>query len=286
MPEIAFLNGEFMPLSEARVSVDDRGFQFGDGVYEVLRSYSGRLWAVERHWQRLENSLAGLNITGLDRAEVDAWVRQALARSGLAEAVVYVQITRGVAPREHAYPPGMKPTLLITVRPFQVQPPEEYEAGVSAITLPEMRWARRDLKSINLLPNVLAKSQAQAQGAYEAVFIDRGGWVTEGSSTSLFIVRDGVILTREPGPHILPGITQQLVLEIAADLGLPTDRRPFTEEELRTADEAFLTGTGTEVLAITRLDGQPVGNGRPGPRARQLREAFLQRVARGEDAPR
>lgn len=286
MPEIAFLNGEFMPLAEAKVSVDDRGFQFGDGVYEVLRSYGGRLWAAERHWQRLENSLVGLNITGVGRSEVEVRVRQAFDRAELAEAVVYVQVTRGVAPREHAYRPGMTPTLLITVRPFQAPPLEEYERGVAAITLPDLRWARRDLKSINLLPNILAKSQAQAQGAYEAVFIDRDGWVTEGSSTSLFIVRDGVILTREPGPHILPGITQQFVLEIAADQGWPTARRPFSEEDLRAADEAFLTGTGTEVLSITCLDGCPVGKGVPGPRTRQLREAFLQRVARSDDAPR
>jgi D-alanine transaminase len=284
MPEIAYLNGEFMPLTEARVSIDDRGFQFGDGVYEALRSYDGRLWAVERHWQRLENSLTALDITGLTIPEVDARVREAFARAGFAEALVYVQVTRGVAPREHAYEAGMTPTFLITVRPFLAHPQEDYERGVAVITLPETRWARRDIKSTNLLPNVLAKVQAKAQGAYEAVFIDRDGLVTEGSSTSLFIVRDGVVLTREPGPHILPGVTQQLVLEIAADLGRPVSRRPFTEEELRTADEAFLTGTGTEVLAITRLDDAPVGTGTPGPVARQLRAAFLKRVARGEDS--
>ncbi|HIE51610.1 MAG TPA: amino acid aminotransferase [Armatimonadetes bacterium] len=285
MPEIAYLNGEFMPLAEARISVEDRGYLFGDGVYEVVVSYQGRLWALERHLQRLERSLRAIRLTGVEVAEIRKRVQQAVERAEFPFALVYFHVTRGVAPRDHAYAPDLTPTVLITVRPWKRTSPEEWEQGATAITVPEIRWARRDIKSLNLLPNVLAKQRAREQGAEEALFVEPSGEVNEGSSTNVFAVKDGVIITPALGPRLLPGITRGLVVEIARQEGFSVREEALMLDVLRTAEEAFLTGTGTEILGIVAVDGQPIGEGRVGPVTRRLKRAYELRVAQGRDEP-
>jgi len=285
MPEIAYLNGEFLTLEEAKVSIDDRGYQFGDGVYEVVRTYNGRIWALDRHLLRLCRSMEALSITGLSIDEVSKRVQEANDRAGLPEAMIYFQVTRGVAPRSHTFTQGMKPTFLITVRPQPVVPIENYTNGVAIITLPETRWARRDIKSINLLPNVLAKQQAHEQGAFEAVFVENNE-VNECSSSSLLIVRQGVVYAPPLTTRVLHGITRQLVLETAEDSGLPVRESFFSVEEMLSADEVFLTGTGIEVLPVTQINNRVVAAGKPGPVSLRLLECYRQRIGADDDAPR
>src|SRR4051794_38158028 len=213
MPELAYINGEWMPIAEARISIDDRGFQFGDGVYEVIRSYGGRLWALDRHLRRLELSLAGIELTAVSVPEIRGTIVELFRRGALPEAGVYVQITRGVAPRRHSFDRQVSPTVVMTLRAQHPVDPAIYHEGGRCITVPEIRWARRDIKSTNLLGNILAKQRAAEAGAYEAIFVDGDGRVTEGSSTNVFIVERGRVVTREKGPHILAGITRDLIVE-------------------------------------------------------------------------
>ena len=285
MGEIAWLNGRWMKPSQAKVSAEDRGFLFGDGVYEAMMTYGGRLWALERHLRRLDRSLREMQIEGVDTAEVGRLSAQAMKRGGNVETLVYVQITRGAGPRSHDWKPGMKPTVFLTARPAPVYPPEYWTAGVSVSVQADVRWGRCDIKSVNLLGNVLALHAAHATGAFEAVLV-RDGVVTEGTHSGIFIVRKGVAITREEGPHILPSVTQGLVLEVAADMGVPTERRPFSLEEMLSAEETFDVGTTPGVLPITRIDGKPVGDGKPGAVTLRLHEGYRNRVAREDDAPR
>lgn len=286
MSDICCLNGEFVPMAEAKVSVNDRGFVFGDGVYEVVNGHDGRLWTMERHWRRLARSLAELDIRGVDLERLRELSLEAVRRSGYPRPMVYVQVTRGVVPRRHDWDPdGMVATTLITVRPAPVIPPEVMAAGVSCITCEDLRWGRCDIKSINLLGNVMAKQQAHAAGAFEAILV-RDGIVTEGSSTSLCIVTDGVLRSHPLTRQVLPSITRQFVLELADDLGQPVVEEPFHVDLLRAADEVFLTGTTSEVLGVTRIDGRPVADGAVGPVTRRLRRAYDEAVAAGADAPR
>ena len=285
MPEIAFLNGEFLPIDDAKVPVDDRGYQFGDGVYEIVKSYNGRLWALDRHLRRLERSLSEVGITGIAVDEVRERILETYERSGISRALVYVQVTRGVLPRRHAWTSAsLKPTLLVTVRKFQGVPDELRRSGVEVITLPEVRWGRRDIKSINLLPNVLATQKAWEAGAYEAIFVE-GGYITEGSHTNIFAVRDGRLFTPQEGPHILPGITRGLVIEMAREEGIPVEEGPLPYEALLEADKAFLTATGEEVLGVVSVDGRRIGSGKVGPMTWRLYEMFMDRVERGMDSP-
>lgn len=283
MPEIAFLNGEFLPIDEAKVPVDDRGYQFGDGVYEVVQSYDGRLWALDRHLRRLERSLSEVGITGITVEEVKGRIIETYERSGIPRALVYVQVTRGVLPRRHAWASApSKPTLLITVRELQEVPEEIRRSGVEVITLPEVRWKRRDIKSLNLLPNVLAAQKAWEAGAYEAIFVE-GGYITEGSHTNIFAVRDGRLLTPQEGPHILPGVTRGLVIEMAREEGIPVEEGPLPYGALLEADEAFLTATGEGVLGVVSVDGRRIGSGEVGPMTLRLYGTFMERVRRGLD---
>ncbi len=285
MPEIAFLNGEFMPIEEAKVPVDDRGYQFGDGVYEVIESYKGRLWALERHLNRLRRSLSEIGISGITVDEIRERILEIHKKSGISRALVYVQVTRGVSPRRHAWMEvSLKPTLLITVREFEPVPEDLREKGIRTITLPEMRWGRRDIKSINLLPNVLAAQRAWEAGAYEAIFVDNG-YITEGAHNNIFAVRDGRLFTPQEGPHILSGITRGLVIEMAKEEGIPVEEGPLSYEALLEADEVFLTGTGVEVLGVVSVDGRRIGSGEVGPMTRRLYEMFMDRVERGMDSP-
>ncbi|HOQ30373.1 MAG: D-amino acid aminotransferase [Armatimonadetes bacterium] len=284
MREVACVNGQFMPLAEACISVNDRGFLFGDSVYEVARTYEGRVWALDRHLERLRRSLEGIQIEGVDLNAVRANMLEAYQRSGFDNAVIYVQITRGAGPRSHVPDGPMKPTILITVRLCKGAREEQVRNGVEVILVDETRWARRDIKTTNLLPNILALQQAHARGAHEAVFVTDDGWVHEASHSNLFIVSGGVVRTPPKGPALLPGITRDLVLECARRAGIPAEELPVSREALLSADEVFLTGTSSEVLGVVRIDGQPVASGTVGPITRRLHALYQDRVAAGDDA--
>ncbi|HUV38200.1 MAG TPA: aminotransferase class IV [Planctomycetota bacterium] len=284
MPEIAFLNGKWMKPEQALVPAEDRGYNFGDGLYEVVVSYDGRIWALERHLLRLRDGIRALELEGADIREVREVMIEGLERSEMSDACIYVQLTRGVAPRKHEWSEGLVPSLFVVVRPRPV--PEEgfYEQGVSVVTTPEIRWGRCDIKSINLLPNCLARQRARQAGAYDAVFVHNDGVVTEGSASSLFIVRAGTLITRESGPHILPGITQQLIIETARRLNVSVDRRPFIDDEMKSADEVFLTVSTLGVVAVVQVDGVRVADGHPGKMTQALSAAYWKRRDDGDDA--
>jgi len=287
MPEIAYVNGEFMPVAEAVVSVEDRGFQFADGVYEVIATYGGAPYAMEGHLLRLERSLRELRIdcrirgtgadgVGLDVAQV---VGEGMERAGFEDTLIYMQITRGHAPRHHEFPrPVPRPTVVMTFKELIRPPAAHHETGVKAITTPDIRWGRCDIKSVALLPNILAKEEAYAAGAFEALLVDGEGNITEGSSTSAFCVRDGVVYTSPAGPEILPSITRGVILEVAAKLGVKVVETRVSRDEYLAADEVFLAGTTTEAMPIVEVDGHTIGTGEPGPVTARLRQAFLETV--------
>lgn len=274
MPDIAFINGRFMPLATATVSVEDRGYQFGDGVYEVLRSYRGILFQAEAHLARLERSAQAIDLAlPYTRAEWMGHVAAGIQSAGHAESKVYIQLTRGAAPRDHLFPSSVPPTAVMTVRAMRPLDPALRASGVAAVTLPDLRWGRCDIKSINLLPNVLARQRAKAAGAFEAILF-RGDDVTEGAVSNVMVVRSGIVLTAPESERILSGVTRSVVLGLARKEGIPVLERVVTVDELRTADEVFLTGTTVEVLPVVRLDGAPVGSGTPGPLTRLLGDRF------------
>jgi len=285
--EVGYVNGTFGPLSEMTISINDRGFLFGDGVYEVLRGYDGRLWATERHWQRLANSLAAIWIEGVDLEALLRIVREAVRRAGTANPLVYIQITRGIAPRNHDWDrQRLDPTVVVTVREAKEPSAEQRRDGVRCVTLPDLRWKHCDIKSLNLLPNVMAKQLAHEAGAYEAVLVDADGLVTEGSSSTLLAVSDGVIHCPPQTGAVLPSISRDLVLEFAAELGIEVRREPFSLEFLRAADEAMLCGTTSEVIGVTLLDDGAIGDGQVGPLTRQLAGAYRKAVVAGRDGLR
>lgn len=283
MNEVACINGRFMPLSEACVSVNDRGFLFGDSVYEVARTYGGRIWALRRHLDRLARSLEAIEITGVDLDALRENMLEAYRRAAAPDAVIYVQISRGVAPRSHLPNGPMIPTVLVTVRPLDSPPAKSWRDGVAAILVPETRWARRDVKSTNLLPNILAKQEAHRRGAFEAIFVTDEGWVDEGSSTNVFIVNSGIVRTPPKGHSLLPGITRDIVVETARREGIPVEELPVTREALLGSDEVFLTGTSSEVLGVVSIDGQQIGAGAVGAVTRRLHALYRARVAAGDD---
>lgn len=286
MPEVVYLNGKIVPPDEAVVSVNDRGFLFGDAIYEVVRSYDGRLWAMTRHMRRLARSLDAVDLRAVDVDEVRTAIEKTYHASEIPNALVYLQITRGVAPRSHAYPRDLQPTVLITVRDITPLLTSIDFDGEAAVIAPDLRWRRCDVKSTNLLPNVLAKTRAQEHGAQEAILADIEGCITEGTSTSVFWVAQNRLFATPAGPEILPGITRDLVIEIARDGGTPVRAERVGLQEFRRASEIFLAGTGHEVCPVIRLDGASVGSGRAGPITRQLQKGFRARVAAGDDEPR
>lgn len=270
-------NGEIQPIEQVKVSVLDRAFLFGDAVYEALRVYSGRLWLCEEHLQRLERSLAELRIP-CDLERLHQRMLQILEHSKVQEGLMYIQITRGEAPRTHYFPPvAPTPNELIYVKEFDGDPHAAHrDAGVACATYPDIRWARRDIKSVNLLGNCLACQYAIEQGCYEAILVEPDGNISEGSHTSVFGVVGGKVLTAPKGHHILPGITRDLVLRLAAKASIPVEERAVRKDDLDSIDELFLTGTTTEVLAITKVDGKPIGIGVPGPVTQRLQETYLE----------
>ncbi len=282
MSRIAYVNGRYVPLAQAAVHIEDRGYQFADGVYEVVSIVGGRLIDEEAHLDRLDRSLREIEIPSpMVRAALRSILAETVRRNRIANGILYLQVTRGVAKREHGFPsPAPKPAVVMTVR--RIKPPshKQLEDGVAAITIPDIRWKRPDIKSVSLLPNILGKEQAHRAGAYEAWMTDEAGRVTEGTSTNAWIVTaDGKLVTREAGTAILNGITRMSLLRLARKAGIPVEERAFSVEEAKAAREAFATASTFWVMPITSIDGKPVGNGHPGTITRELREAYRREVA-------
>ncbi len=277
---IVYFNGQMMPKDEVRISPDDRGFVFGDGVYEVIRVYGGKLFEAGAHLDRLARSLRELKIRfgGVDRLEGIS--HRLLVENGLetGDAAVYIQVTRGAATRKHAFPAAdTPPTVYVSAYAFD-PPEEEWENGVNIILVPDIRWTRCDIKSVALLPNVLAAQRAAEAGAKEAVFV-RDGAVTEGAHTNFAAVFNGEVRTAPYSNLILPGTTRNVAVSLCRELGIRVREFPILQHELTDTDEAMLWGTTTEVMPVVRIDGAPVGDGAAGPVTRRLQEAFAGRVA-------
>jgi D-alanine transaminase len=275
VPDVAFVNGTFMPLADAKVSIEDRGFQFGDGVYEVIRTYKGHPFALDAHLARLERSAAALDLPRPHPpAEWTGYVLEGIKRAAYPEAKIYIQLTRGVAPRDHAYPVEVIPTVVMTVRELHPLDNSVRTAGVGTMTIEDIRWGRCDIKSVNLLANVLARQQAKQAQAFEAILL-KEGLVTEGAVSNVMVVRGGVVMTAPEGPRILSGVTRAIVLELARKEGLPIQERFVSQAELYGADEVFLTGTTVEVLAVVQVDGKVIKGGLPGPITQRLAAGFM-----------
>jgi D-alanine transaminase len=272
---ICYLNGHYLPLAEARVSPLDRAFLFGDAVYEVLPIYASRPFRLREHLDRLDRSLTGIRMPPpLSHADWAQLCQELISRNSARDAYLYLQVTRGAEfGRNHAWPEGLQPTLFAYVTALEPLSPSFLEQGVSAVTAPDTRWARRDIKSTALLANILLKKLAADAGAFETIMIENGE-LTEGSSTTVHVVTDGVIRTPPNGHHILPGTTRDVVAELAARLSVPGESRRVGEAELRAADEIWLAFATRGVLPVTTLDGAPVGAGKPGPLFKRISAAF------------
>jgi D-alanine transaminase len=278
MDPIANLNGETMPLAQAKVPALDRGFLLGDAVYEVLRIYNGRPWLAREHMARLARSLQAIRINGVDLARLEMRMLETIAAGPFREAIAYIQITRGVAPRTHAFPANCTPLEFLYVQEFHDPYADARRDGAAVITHPDLRWGRCDIKSTNLLANVLAMQAARDGGGLEALFYLPDDTITEGTHTSTFGVLDGALLTAPNSPDILPGITRGLILRLAAKVQVPLREHVLTRADLPRVTELFLTGTTSEVMPIVKVDGKPVANGKPGPVTRRLQEAYAEAV--------
>ena len=279
MSRIAYVNGRYVPHARASVHIEDRGFQFGDGIYEVWAVRSGALMDAEGHFARLDRSLRELRIQSpLARAGLRLVISELIRRNRLRDGLVYLQVTRGQARRDHAFPAnGTPPTLVLTAERMDFQAAaSRAEQGIAVISLPDQRWDRCDIKTVNLLPNVLAKQAAREAGAFEAWQVDQDGFVTEGASTNAWIVTgEGVLVTRPADHAILHGITRATLIRIARSQGLETQMRAFTIEEAQSAREAFVTSATSFITPVVQIDNRPVGNGVPGSLATALRQAYL-----------
>ncbi|CAG0124494.1 D-alanine transaminase [Rhodocyclaceae bacterium] len=263
---IVYLNDQFMPIEEARIPVLDRGFIFGDGVYEVIPVYSRRAFRLAEHLKRLQHSLDGIRLPNPHSdAEWTALVNELISRHAEEDQYLYLHITRGVARRDHAFPsPPVAPTVFIMSNPLLTPPAELLHSGVAAVSAPDNRWLRCDIKAIALLPNVLLRQMAVDAGAAETILIRNGEFMTEGAASNIFAVKNGELLAPPKDNFMLPGITYDVILELAAANGIPHGVRKVLASEVFSADELLLTSSTKEVLAITTLDGKPVGNGKPG----------------------
>ncbi|PZO51435.1 MAG: D-amino acid aminotransferase [Alphaproteobacteria bacterium] len=279
MSRIAYVNGAYVPLTAATVSIQDRGFQFADSIYEVWAVRDERLFDATEHMARLQRSLTEMRLAApLSERALWAVIRETIRRNRVRDGIVYVQISRGAANRDHVFPPpGTKPTLVVTAKNLDHRAiAKRAETGVSVITLPETRWARRDIKSTNLLPNALARQQAKEEGAFEAWFVDAEGLVTEGTSSNAWIVdADGVIRTRALSNDLLHGVTRASLIRIARERQMKVEERAFTPAEAKAAREAFISAASNPAVPVIAIDGATIGDGRPGPVAQALRAAYL-----------
>jgi D-alanine transaminase len=281
VPEIAYVSGKFLPLKHAMVHVEDRGFQFADGVYEVVRTYGGKPFAIDEHMARLFRSLDAIELAIPWRAEqLKSIIREGIQRSGFAEAIIYLQITRGRASRHRGMPKGTEPTVVMTVRELRPPAAKVRENGIAVITLPEFRWARCDIKSIALLPSVLAYHAAKKAGVNDAVFFGDDEVVNEATAGNVFVVTRARLRTPPKTTRILPGVTRDKILEAARAAGIETTEEPITRSDLHTADEAFLTSTTAEVVPVVTVDGKQIGTGKPGPISARIYEQFVRMFIR------
>jgi D-alanine transaminase len=273
---IAYVNGRYLPHRHAQVHVEDRGFQFADAVYEVIAIRHGAFVDEDRHLARLTRSRGALKMPApMSDAALKAVIRETVRRNGVADGIVYLQVSRGVAPRDFSFPTKAKPSLVVTARRQRIADPRLVARGIAVITVPDIRWKRPDIKSVALLPNALAKQQAKEADAYEAWQVDEQGYVTEGTSSNAWIVSDqGEVITRAADSNILNGVTRLGLLDIIAREGLRFVERPFSVAEAKAAREAMLTSATNGVLPVVRIDGAPVGKGKPGPLALKLAAAY------------
>lgn len=277
-----FLNGEYLPAEQAQVSVLDRGFLLGDGVYEVIPVYNGLPFRLKEHLQRLQRSLDGVRMANpYDEAGWGEIISNLVKQNGEGDQAVYLQVTRGVAPRDHVFPEGVEPTAFVMTNPIKPLPEWFKQDGIKAITVNDIRWSQCDIKAITLLPNSLLRQQAQEAGAQEALLI-RDGYMTEGSSSNSYAVIDGVIFTAPKDEKVLPGITRDLVLELAQAAGISYREEAVTAEQLRSAEEIWISSSTRELLPVTTLDGQAVGTGKPGPLWQQLDARYQRYKQKGE----
>ena len=279
----AYLNGKFLPLAEAKISALDRGFVFGDGVYELVPVYSKKPFRLDEHLRRLQGSLDGIRLANPHETKV--W-RELILRlvelQDFADQSVYIQVTRGAAPRDHAFPRGVPPTVFMFSQPLVTSTPAQKAAGVCAVSAVDNRWQRCNIKAISLLANILLRQQAVDADCAETVML-RDGFLTEGAASNIFVVKDGVLRAPPPSSLMLTGVTYDVVLELAAAHGIPHEVRAISEAEVRSADELWMTSSTKEIMAIVKLDGVPVGAGVPGPLAQRmdgLYQAFKQQVMR------
>jgi D-alanine transaminase len=270
---IAFINGEFVDVNQRVLPIDERGHQFGDGVYEVVKVYHSTPFLLNEHLQRLQNSAENIQIKlPYSLQEIEAIILQGIEKSGLADAEVYFQITRGIAPRNHLFP-DVPPSFTMTIKPSRVVPQKSYEEGVSTILVEDDRWAKCYIKSLNLLPNILAKQLAASNGHFEAIMV-KDGYVTEGTSSNVFAVKAGCLYTTPLTSNILPGITRAAILKLAEKKGIPFVEENFTSTFLLEADEVFMTSTSVEVLPVRLVDGNLIGTGNPGEVTKTIHEAL------------
>lgn len=279
MPRIAYVNGAYVPHADAAIHIEDRGYQFADGVYEVCEIRHGFIVDLTRHLDRLGRSLSELRIDWpMSRAALIHVIREVLRRNRVRNGLFYMQVTRGTARRDHVFPAkGTVPTIVVTAKRTDAAVIARKNAeGISAITVPENRWDRVDIKSVGLLPNVLARQKAKEEGAHEAIFVDLDGTVKEGAATNVWIVdREGVLRTRPADHGILKGITRTTLMDVAAPLGIRIEERAFSVDDMLAAREVFITAATSICFPVVSIDGKPIGNGHPGSIAQNIREAFF-----------
>jgi len=278
MSELAYVNGRIMPIEDAVVPVEDRGYQFGDAVYEVIASYGGKMFCLEEHFARLDRSMKELffknvQVDVIRKAAVDIF-----SKSNIDRAALYIQVSRGVSPRNHSFPGDISLQVVITVRKIDEKKLPSKDAGISALTVEDLRWGRCDIKTVQLMANVLAKQKALDAGCYDAIFVSKEGVVREGSSSNLFILSGDTLITHPLTPDILAGITRAQILDICREKKYSVKEMLFGRRELNEAAEVFLTGTITEVLPVVSIDGRPVGNGKVGHKARALQKSLSERL--------
>lgn len=279
MPELAYVNGTFGPIDQARVPIEDRGFQFGDGIYEVVVAYNRRLFLLDRHMQRLRRSAEGIRLLfDFTQRPLEPIMHEGLERSGFSDAMIYIQITRGVAPRNHLIPEGISPTIVMTFKPLPKVPDELRHRGVRLMTTLDVRWTNCFIKSNTLLPNVLARDEAVGCGFDDALFVTEAGKVRECTASNIFVATGGVLRYPALTESILHGVTQAFLVECAAGLGVAAEESAIDLDTLLAADEVFQSGTTTEVLGVTTVNDRKIGDGRVGPLTRRLYDEFLARV--------
>ena len=280
MRELANINGRISSIQDAVIPAEDRGYLFGDGVYEVVRTYNSRIWALDRHWHRFRRSLEEIQLRIDNLEEIHSWILETYQESQIPNATLYYQLTRGVGPRSHVWTEDLKPTFFMSVRRFEER---EYVGGVKVHSFPDQRWGRCDIKSLNLLPNVLVKQQARKLGGYEALLVNDQGHVTEGSSSAIMAIANDTIVVPPRSPSILPSITREFVREIAIEINLTFQERWLSLAEFGAVSEAFLAGTGDEIMGITHLNGKVIGTGKVGVHTQNILRRYRERINQQQD---